>query len=157
MEFEQDTRQTGFPDRGPGSDRRKSGISTLFYRGPRRRASKGRRGTDKGGYVDFYDSRTWGVAISILVLSLLDALLTGLQIWRGTVDEWNPIMKAVLSYGGMIPFFGVKAAMTAVALSILVVHKEWNLARFAARLCLWAYCVLALYHLYLIQMASTLS
>jgi len=126
-----------------------SALLSSEFSAHRRRRSGGRRKTDRGGYVDVYDSRTWGIAISVMVLSCLDAVLTGVQIADGKSSEANPIMNLALYHGGFYTFFSLKAAMTAFPLAILVLHKEWALARYAARLCLWSYICVALYHLYL--------
>jgi hypothetical protein len=113
----------------------------------RRRKSKGRRKTDQGAYVDIYDARTWFIAITVLALSGIDAALTGLHMVEGTAREVNPIMNAFIQYGGLPVFFGAKAAMTVLPLAVIIVHKEWTLGKFAARLCLWAYAVLCIYHM----------
>ncbi len=107
--------------------------------------------------MDTYDFRTWGIALSILALSLMDATLTGIHLLKGSARELNPIMNAVLNYGGMPAFFGVKAIMTILPVAIIMLHKEWALGRYAARLCLWSYIILSLYHLYLIFGAQKLT
>lgn len=138
-------------ERRSGIDRRNRGMAfSLFNIKNRRRKSIGRRKTDRCGYVDTYDFRTWGVAVSILTLSLLDAILTGLHLQKGSARELNPIMDAVISYGGIPAFFGIKAMMTILPVAIIVLHKEWTLGRYAARLVLWSYILLSIYHLYLI-------
>ena len=138
-------------ERRSGVDRRSRGIIASFFGLQyRRRKAKGRRRSDRGGYVDIYDSRTWGIALSILVLSLLDAILTGLHLREGSAREANPLMNAVLDYGGIPAFFGVKAIMTIIPVGIIMLHKEWALGRYAARLCLWSYILLSIYHIYLI-------
>jgi hypothetical protein len=144
---------TGRPlaERRSGVDRRqRSLLAALFQRGPRRRKSAGRRRTDSGGYVDIYDFRTWAVAVAVLLLSLMDGLLTGLHLLRGSAAELNPVMNAVLRLGGFTAFFGLKALMTILPMAIIVLHKEWALGRYAARLCLWSYILVSLYHFYLI-------
>ncbi len=83
-------------------------------------------------------------------MSGLDAFLTGLHLTRGSARELNPVMGSVISHGGLTSFFAVKAAMTIFPIAIILIHKEWALGRFAARLCLWAYVFLCLYHAYLI-------
>jgi hypothetical protein len=141
------------PERRSGAARRvPSGISSIFASPFRRRKSKGRRKTDRGAYVDVYDSRSWFIAIAVLLLSTLDAVLTGLHMIRGSAREVNPIMDAVISHGGLPAFFGVKAAMTVFPMAIIFIHKEWTLGKFAARACLWAYALLSLYHLYLLAL-----
>ncbi len=69
---------------------------------------------------------------------------------KGSAREINPIMRATLDYGGLPGFFAAKAALTILPMAVIVIHKEWALGRYAARLCLWAYILLATYHLYLI-------
>jgi hypothetical protein len=139
------------PERRTGIDRR---IPTTLFGSLasrfRRRKSKGRRKTDRGAYVDIYDARTWSIATTVLVLSGIDAVLTGIHVVEGTAKEVNPIMNAFIRYGGLPGFLGAKAAMTVLPLAVIFVHKEWTLGKFAARLCLWAYALLCFYHLYLV-------
>ena len=137
-------------ERRSGLDRRRVATFPPHFSGHRRRRSKGRRGTDGGGYVDCYDSWSWGVALSVMILSLTDAVLTGLQLHGGRIREANPIMRAVIHLGGIYSFISLKAAMTALPLAIIILHKEWTLARYAARLCLWSYILVLMYHLYLL-------
>ena len=100
--------------------------------------------------MDIYDSRTWGIAIAVMLLSMLDALLTGLHLTGGSARELNPILDAVIDRGGLAGFFGVKAALTVIPMAVIILHKEWKLGRYAARVCLWSYILLSLYHLYLV-------
>ncbi len=137
-------------DRRSGLDRRRTQSFPPPFSAQRRRTSRGRRKTDRGAYVDSYDMHTCAVAIGVLALSLLDAILTGIQIMQGKSREANPLMNMVIHQGGLVTFFSLKVAMTSFPLAILVVHKEWTLARYAARLCLACYVVIALYHLYLV-------
>lgn len=116
----------------------------------RRRKSRGRRKSDRGAYVDFYDARTWCIITGILLLSFMDALLTGLHVVRGSAHELNPILKAVLDSGGLPAFFCVKATMTVIPVSVIMIHKEWTIAKFAARLILWVYVLLTIYHIILL-------
>ena len=120
----------------------------------RRRRSRGRRKTDLGGYVDIYDRSSWIVALTVMALSFVDAVMTVLQVEKGIVREANPIMSAVLAWGGAYAFFSLKAAMTAFALAIIIIHKEWALARYMARLCLGCYIIIIVYHMYLVSGSS---
>ena len=139
------------PERRSGIDRRgPSKISSVFINSFRRRKSRGRRTTDKGAYIDVYDSRSWFIAIAVIVMSCLDALMTGYHLTKGSARELNPLMKSVINQGGLSAFFVVKAAMTIFPVAIILIHKEWALGRFAARLCFWAYVFLCLYHVFLI-------
>ncbi len=76
---------------------------------------------------------------------------------RGSARELNPILNAVLNHGGLPAFFGAKAAMTIFPVAIVLIHKEWALGRYAARLCLWSYILLSCYHMYLIFGARQIS
>jgi hypothetical protein len=140
------------PERRTGVDRRTpSTVFRIFAGRFRRRASKGRRKTDPGAYVDVYDPRSWYIAVTVLVLSCLDALMTGLHMTKGSATELNPVMNIVLIYGGLPAFFGAKVILTVFPMAVILVHKEWSLGRFAARLCLWSYVLIFFYHLYLIS------
>ena len=134
--------------RSPGDRRLRTQLD--LFPSHRRRKSKGRRKTDRAAYIDIYDARTWGIALSVLILSLIDALLTGFQVANGKLLEANPLMHFVIARCGLYTFVGLKAAMTALPIAIIVLHKEWKLARYAARLCLWSYIMIALYHIYLL-------
>lgn len=143
------------PERRSGRDRRDAPSLRVWLQAKaRRRRSRGRRATDRGAYVDFYDSGTWGIALSVCALSLVDALLTRMHLVRGSAQEWNPLMNAVISEAGMTAFFAVKLAMTVVPMALILVHKEWVLGRYAARLCLGAYLLLSCYHVYLLFAAA---
>lgn len=136
--------------RRSGHDRRdRLSIFPLSYFGPLRRKKGGRRETDTG-YVDVYDSRTWLVAVSVILLSLMDALLTHRHLMQGSARELNPIMDAAIEIGGMPAFFGIKGLLTVIAVSVIMLHKEWSFGKIAARICLWAYILLSLYHIYLV-------
>lgn len=134
-------------NRRSGQERRR--LSAQLFFPHRRRRSVGRRTTDKVGYVDVYDRRTWALAISVVVLSLLDALLTILHLNAGHVTEANPLLAYIIDAGGLSAFLGVKAAMTSLPLALIILHKQWRLGRVAARVCLWSYIAVTLYHLYL--------
>jgi hypothetical protein len=144
-----------YPEKRKNGERRvPQRFFSIFVNPFRRRRSKGRRKTDRGSYVDVYDSRTWFIAIAVLILSGIDAVMTALHMTGGTAAELNPIMAAIIQHGGLPAFFGAKAVMTVFPMAVIVVHKEWPLGKFAARTCLWAYALLSLYHLYLIILLS---
>jgi hypothetical protein len=144
-------------ERRSGVDRRSPKSFLAFLSSQyRRRKSRGRRKTDRGAYVDIYDGRTWSIVVTILVLSLMDALLTCLHMNRGSARELNPILNAILIYGGLPAFFTFKAAMTILPIAVIMIHKEWTLGKYAAKLCLWAYILLSIYHLFLISGAPVL-
>jgi hypothetical protein len=142
------------PERRNGTDRRAPAGFPPQFSSQRRRRSRGRRKSDRGGYVDIYDRGSWIVALAVMALSCVDAILTVKQIETGIVREANPIMNLVISWGGVYAFFSLKAAMTAFALAIIFLHKEWPLARYMARLCLCGYLLTLCYHMYLVSAHS---
>ncbi len=142
------------PDRRKKPERRQPPSFPPPFSSFRRRHSRGRRKTDPGGYVDIYDRGSWILALTVMTLSFLDAVLTVVQVQSGMVREANPIMNAVLAWGGAYAFFSLKAAMTAFALAIIIIHKEWELARNMARLCLGCYILILIYHMYLVNVST---
>lgn len=90
------------------------------------------------------------MAGAILLLALVDALLTVIHVGGGSATELNPVLRVAIDQGGWVAFFAVKGALTVIPVFLIMVHKEWAFGRFAARLCLWSYLLLALYHLYLL-------
>jgi hypothetical protein len=123
----------------------------------RRRKSRGRRRTDKGAYVDVYDSKSISIAIAVVVLSLFDAIFTRMHLLKGSAREWNPLLNAIINHGGLTAFFVVKLVMTAIPMAVILIHKEWDLGRYAARICLFAYILITCYHLCLIAGLKLLS
>ena len=137
-------------DQRSSPDRRRPATFPPQFSGQRRRRSKGRRKTDRAGYVDIYDRGSWILVFSVMGLSILDAILTVLQLDRGVIREANPIMSMTIAWGGIYAFFSLKAAMTAFPLAIIILHKEWLLAHYILRLCLLFYVLILFYHLYLV-------
>lgn len=153
-----ETDSNSYPfDRRSGIDRRSRPSVPPLFSSYRRRRSAGRRQNDQPGYVDIYGIRSWIIVLSIITLSLLDAVFTALQILSGTIEEANPLMNMVISRGGIITFFTVKAAMTTLPLALIILHKEWKIARCAVWICLSAYSLISLYHIYLIIITGGLS
>ena len=143
-----------FVDRRSGDDRRvRRSIFPLSYIGPLRRKRGGRRDGDIG-YVDIYDFRTLSLAVAVVLLSFMDAVLTHQHLVIGSAREANPVMQAVIRFGGIPAFYGAKGFLTLAAIVIIMLHKEWTLGRYAARFCLWAYITLSLYHLYLVSIMT---
>jgi len=110
------------PARRAGADRRRRGLPLLRYwfRGQRRRA---RRREDQG-YVDVYDPLVVCVCLATLLLSCLDAYFTLLLISVGA-HELNPLMDGLLSHDPRL-FIDLKIAFTAIALLVLILHKNFR-------------------------------
>lgn len=144
-------------ERRTGKDRRERPKTPRLFTSSGRRRKWGRRITDPGGYVDQYDSRTWAVAFSVLILSSLDAHLTMLQIYAGRVEEWNPLMRYLIHSGGPYTFFALKITITSLAMAVIVLHKDFRIGRIAARFSLWSYILVHIYHLCLVLFWPRLS
>lgn len=137
------------PDRRAGSDRRHR--PTPFWSaflGPRRRHGGRRRGEGNRTYVDRFTRRDVLLVLAILLLNVLDALFTLIWLQRGGI-EGNPFMAWILELGNSA-FLVQKCFVVGLWLLLLLVHKNFRLARVG----LWAlagiYSLLILYHLALI-------
>jgi hypothetical protein len=143
------------PSAWPDADRR--GLSDRRHRptpfwsaflGPRRRHGGRRHGETDRTYVDRFTRQDIVLVVAILVLNVLDALFTLVWLQRGG-SEGNPIMAWILELGNSA-FLIQKTFVVGLWLMLLVVHKNFRLARVG----LWAlaivYSLLVLYHVALI-------
>jgi hypothetical protein len=123
-------RETTRPERRSGEDRRKrnrSFLKDLILIGKRRSI---RRAADRRKIValdQYSPSLLFGI-LSVLSLSLLDALLTLILVSRGA-HELNPIMAYYLSHG-TLAFLLVKYGLTALAVILIVLLNEALAARY---------------------------
>ena len=105
----------------------------------------GRRdGESENSFVDLYHRRDTAMLVSILVLNLLDAFLTLIHIDRGGAEA-NPLMERLLEVGNETFLFH-KAAVVGSLLLVLVVHKNFTIARRAMWVILAVYSLLFVYH-----------
>jgi hypothetical protein len=82
---------------------------------------------DRPYYSDFYESWLFALIISIVLLSVTDAVLTLRILSYGGV-ELNPVMDAILAYGP-VAFFAVKYGLTCAGLIFCVLHIRYQLLR----------------------------
>ena len=92
--------------------------------------------------VDWYSAHLLAVAISILLLSVVDAFLT-LILLQGGADEVNPVMAAML-YKGAAAFTAIKMALTGCSVLLLVCLSRYRFMRLV-RVNAVMYMVLAAY------------
>ena len=109
-------------DRRSGMDRRnrsKFDVIKTLMSGHRELA---RRRNDRNGivYFDRYSSASLWFIITILVLSIIDAILTLILIRNGAV-ELNPVMAYYLNISPQI-FMFVKYALTSLSVFILLIY-----------------------------------
>jgi len=120
--------------------------SSLRWRG--RRKGFRRNGEGVNRYVDCPSGRTVILAMTVVVLSLLDALFTLIHLEQGG-KEINPIMALVLLLG--VPAFLVtKTVLTDLGILCLAAHQNFRLGRLALQGAAGAYSGLLVYHAILI-------
>ena len=115
---------TAFQERRLGKDRRNLGkfkFRDLFVAGQRKYIRR-KEDRDKIFYVDRYSSALFGVIVTILFLSVIDALLTLLLLNHGAY-EINPIMAYYLRVGPYT-FWAVKYGLTSTGVIFFVIRRN---------------------------------
>lgn len=111
----------------------------------RRRRRHGRRAGERDGiYVDRFTRRDVLLVVAILLLNIFDALFTLIWLQRGGA-EGNPLMVFLLEYGNSA-FLVQKCLVVGAWLLLLVVHKNFPLARLGLWSLAGIYSLLILYH-----------
>ena len=111
-------------ERRSGFDRR-SGQNVILskYHLTGRRAIARREEDREGSYkVDRHSSLTLAVILTIIMLSVLDAIFT-LKLLDHGAKELNPLMAYSLNYNPLI-FFGVKYLLTSISILIVLLNKN---------------------------------
>lgn len=115
--------------------------------GPRRRRS-GRRASDQRGlYVDVYHGTDVALVLTVFVLNLLDAAFTLNYLGYGGTEE-NPFMQRLLEAGNAT-FLFEKCFVVGFWLVLLIVHKNFRIARIGLWLLLVVYAALFGWHVFL--------
>ena len=140
-------------DRRVKSDRRdrptRSWDSLL---GRRRRVSGRRAGELDDAYVDRFGRREIGLVLAIFTLNIFDAFCTLVWLDRGGA-EGNPVMDWALQAGDSV-FLFQKCVVAGLWLLILLVHKNFRIARYGLWSLLAVYALLAVYHAFLALFAE---
>jgi len=111
-----------------------------------------RRGEALNQYVDCLPERVTVLALSVVVLSVLDAIFTLLHLQEGG-REINPIMDLAL-FTGVPVFLCVKTGLTNLGVIFLAMHQNFPLGRASLRVTAGGYALLILYHAALILNTS---
>lgn len=108
-------------------DRRQNNIRSAYYSMYRKRRSGPRREVEVGSeyYVDLHESKLFYLAISALMLSIIDCFFTLTLLQHGS-EELNPFMDYFLQKDNML-FFVVKFLITTCGLFFLIMHKNFKL------------------------------
>ncbi len=120
--------QDEFAERRSGQDRRNRPTSPLqgFLRRGRRRSGR-RKGETERTYVDSFTPGDVALLLAIFVLNIFDALFTLLWLQRGG-GEANPFMAFLLDMG-QEAFLLQKCIVVGIWLIVLLIHKNFRLAR----------------------------
>lgn len=108
------------------------------------RRTTGRRASDREGYVDRYTRQDVILLLTIFLLNVGDAFFTMIWLGRGG-REANPIMDFFLDIGPWA-FLAQKCLVVGLWLVILVVHKNFRLARIGLYSALVVYGALMIVH-----------
>ncbi len=130
---------------------RHTSLGSIFRLRGRRRSFR-RLGEKENQYVDCPSRRTVILALSIVVLSLLDALFTLLHLEQGG-REINPAMALILAFG-ISPFLITKTVLTNLGVIFLTIHENFRIGRRALDFAAALYSLLLVYHAVLIVLAS---
>lgn len=136
------------PDERRSNDRRNRPTKPwkdLFS--PLRRA-RGRRSSDRKGYVDRYSKQDVALLLAIFLLNVADACMTMLWLHRGG-REANPVMDYFLDLGPAA-FLAQKCLVVGFWLILLLVHKNFRFAKIGLYAALAVYSMLLIVHFSLI-------
>ncbi|MDG2333517.1 MAG: DUF5658 family protein [Myxococcota bacterium] len=138
-----------FVERRSGDDRRQqptSALAGLFARGKRKRGR--RAGESEGIYVDRFTRGDVALLLGIFILNIFDAFFTMLWLQRGG-GEANPFMAYLLEMGEEV-FLLQKCIVVGIWLIVLLVHKNFRLARLGLYSLAGVYTLLVIGHFVLI-------
>lgn len=109
------------------------------------------RRTDEveGAFVDLYTFRLWALVLWVTLMNLGDSFFTLVHLQTGGV-ELNPVAKSLLETGRG-GFVFVKSFLIGLALCVLVIHKNFFLARIGLWTAAGTYTLLVIYHLVLFR------
>lgn len=110
---------------------------------PLRRA-RGRRASDRKGYVDRYSKQDVALLFAIFLLNIADAFMTMLWLHRGG-GEANPVMAFFLDIGPFA-FLAQKCLVVGFWLILLLVHKNFRFAKIGLYASLAVYALLLVLH-----------
>jgi len=136
-------------DQRVGEDRRAQPTrawASLF--GQRRRRRGRRYGEGEDIYVDAFSRRDVMLLVAIFVLNICDAFFTLIWLQRGG-GEANPLMSWLLELGDHA-FLIQKCFVVGLWLLLLLVHKNFRMARIGLWSAFGVYSLLILYHFALI-------
>jgi len=134
-----------------GPDRRREPTQRLsrysFFGG--RRSSVRRQEEREGTFVDHYGLRLWCLVLWVVLMNLADSFFTLVHLQSGGI-ELNPVAQELLELGRS-NFVFTKSLLIGLALTVLVIHKNFFLARIGLWTAAGTYTLLTIYHLSLFR------
>lgn len=130
-----------------GADRRvrpTPRFSRYTFRGGRRKTIR-RTAEEEGSYVDRYRSLVVAAAAWVALMNIGDSFFTLVHLQAGGI-ELNPVAAELLKTG-RLGFVLWKSLMITLALIVLVLHKNFWMARLGLWISAVGYTCLNLYHL----------
>lgn len=111
-------------DRRRGEDRRKETIPIFSRYWLTGRRGFFRREEDRRIYtkLDRHNPKTFAIILSIIMLSIMDAIFT-LELINEGAAEVNPIMAYYLNHGPVV-FFGAKYALTCASILLIFLNQH---------------------------------
>lgn len=141
--------RSGFHNRRKSLDRRASPTSIWSSLLGMSRRREGRRADERDGiYVDRFQRSDVVLVLAVFTLNIMDAGFTMSWLQRGG-SEGNPLMAQLLAWGDAA-FLIEKCFVVGVWLLILLVHKNFRVARIGLRVLLLVYGTLFVYHIALV-------
>ena len=141
--------ENDFVERRSGRDRRERPTSALAGLAARGRRKRGRRaGESERIYVDRFTRGDVALLLGIFILNIFDAFFTMLWLQRGG-GEANPFMAYLLEMGEEV-FLVQKCIVVGIWLIVLLVHKNFRLARIGLYSLAGVYTLLVIGHFALI-------
>src|ERR1700686_1944220 len=116
-------------ERRARADRRRRVWWSVWYGSfnPRRRTPQRRLDDSRFHSLDWHSAHLLAVAISILLLSVMDAFLTVVLLQSGA-DEVNPVMAALI-YRSVAMFAALKMSMTGAGVMLMVCLAHYRFLR----------------------------
>jgi len=131
--------------RGPDRRRRPTPrLSRFTFWGGRRKQAR-RAGERETSFVDQYDIRLWLIVLWVSLMNIADSFFTLVHLQNGGIEA-NPFAAALLETG-RTGFVLWKCGLISAALVVLVIHKNFLVARAGLKLSIVVYTGLCLYHL----------
>ena len=134
--------------RGPDRRRRPTNPVSRYALIGRRRSFRRDEDRKRHIYVDRYGAGLFALLMILVILCTLDATLTIIHLPNQALQEFNPVMKFLLGYGGSW-FFSIKYIVSALSIILLCIFNNVPLVRRVIILLIVLYSIILGNHLYL--------